>query len=352
MYTTDLYYRDPKQAKKRYVQIVCVILVLVSGLRNVGVGEDTYNYYLDYHRTSNVPWQDLLSDLLSRYRSGEEIGYPIFVKATQFISENFTVYLLIVAALFYLSLGKFINSNTPSLASAILALTIFYVLFFYVFSMTAIRQSLAMAATMICYEFIKRKKLIPYILILILASTIHKSILIFLPFYFICRLKNTKFIFPLVLILFPIIMVLRSTVGVFIINFGGYEVYDQYEGAGTFTFTTIFLFVSAAALFRQKLILQNSPGNIHYYHAFAFALVLLPLSWISPVLLRVTMYFSIFMILLIPQLIASYKTFSVAFPKHLLRAAILVLFLMYSRTVYTKEYRFFWEEVKLGENYE
>lgn len=356
-YSSKLYETNKHTAKKRYIQGVCFILILISGLRNVSVGEDTYGYYLNYQEIEKTPWKVLFTDLLNYLTSGEgkDVGYPIFVKATQIISSNFQFFLLFIACFFYFILGDFVNKNTRKLTDAIIAFTIFYVLFFYVFSITAIRQSLTLAATLFCFELIKKKKILPFLIIIFLFSLIHKSVLVFIPFYFLCRLKNTKFVFTLVLVLFPVIMIFRNYLTFFLIGIGGYEEYEEFKGAGTFTFTAIFIFISIVALLKRKIILKQNPVNINYYNAFAVSLLLLPLSWINPSLLRITMYFSVFMILLIPEIIQSFQTISVRIRRNLVVVSVMILFLLYFKANYSKEnsdYRFFWEEIKLGKNYE
>lgn len=339
--------------KNNYIKVICVIFILLSGLRNLGVGEDTYGYYLDYENTKLISWNDLFYNLIQFYQNneGKDVGYPIFVKFTQIFSDNFQVYLFLVAIIFYFSFYNFLNKNTNRIIDAFLALIIFYVLFFYVFSITAIRQSLALAATFYCYELIKKRKLLLFLGILLLTSLIHKSVLIFIPFYFLCNIKNTKWIFPTTLLIFPLIMVFKNQLTFFLLGLGGYEDYEEFDGAGTLNFTIIFLMICIFTLYRKKELLKHDASNIHYYNAMACALVLLPLSWFNPALLRITMYFSIYMILLIPKAINSLNKIPFKGRREIVRWAVIVLFILFIRTNYTKEYRFYWEPIKLGENY-
>ena len=102
-YSSKLYETNKHTAKKRYIQGVCFILILISGLRNVSVGEDTYGYYLNYQEIEKTPWKVLFTDLLNYLTSGEgkDVAYPIFVKATQIISSNFQFFLLFFTSTIY-----------------------------------------------------------------------------------------------------------------------------------------------------------------------------------------------------------------------------------------------------------
>ncbi len=232
---------------------------LFSGLRNVGVGDDTYGYYLGYVEIQSTSWNQLFFDFIQYFKTGEgkDVGFPLFVKATQLISTQFQFFLIFVAVFFYAFFSNFLKKNCTTLIDVVLSFTIFYVLFYYIFSMTSIRQSITLAITLYCYEFVKKKRIIPFLLLLLLFSTIHKSILIYIPFYFLCRLKSTKYLFPIVLISFPIIMTFKNTITFFLLGVGGYDEYEEFDGAGTFTFTAIFLLISFVAYFRREKILET-----------------------------------------------------------------------------------------------
>jgi transmembrane protein EpsG len=79
------------------------------------------------------------------------------------------------------------------------------------------------------------------------------------------------------------------------------------------------------------------------------------MAWIHPALLRITMYFSIFIILLIPEIIQNFQQYSFKLRRGLTVISVGILFVLFIKNNYSNdksEYRFFWEEVKLGKNYE
>lgn len=344
------------KAKTTYIFIICSVMLLISGLRNVAVGEDTYAYFLTFNEVKNTSWSQTLNEISDYYSSGlgKDPGYTLFQKILQIISTDYTVYLLIVSSIFHLSLAKFINDNTAKLSDATIALLIYFVLFFSVFSITALRQSIALAITMHCYKYVKEKRLLPFLFFILMGSMIHRSILVFIPFYFLCQIKYTKYLFSLVLLLFPLFLWQKATLSAYLISLGGYEEYEAFDGAGTYVFTGIFIFISLIALVRRKYILKKDMQFKNYYNAFSIALVLLPLSWVHPALLRITMYFSIFMLLFIPEILRTFDTTSVKFRRGLMVGATVLLIGLFLQSAYRKnlEYKFYWEEMKLGKNYE
>ena len=346
---------DNDKIRKKYIRIICFIMIFHAGLRNVAVGSDTYQYFQLFEDVKTTSWSSIYDDLINYYRFGigKDIGYLYFEKTIQIFTNEFQIFLFVVAIIFFSSLGNFIYRNTSRLNDAVLAFIIYFVMFYNVFSISAIRQSLATAAALYGYELIKKKKLIPFLLLIVIASLIHKTVLIFLPFYFIAHLKKEKIFLILTFLAFPIVFIYRNSLADYFKVAAGYNDYDQFEGAGTYNFTAFFLLISVIALLRRKLIVMN---NIHaraYYFAFGLVLILLPMSWIHPAALRITMYFSLFMLLLIPEILNSFNTVSPKFRRNLYVWTILFFIFLFIQSNGNNpiSYGFFWEEMALGENY-
>lgn len=339
--------------RKRYIKLICFILILQSGLRNVAVGSDTYQYFRIFEGLKTTSWSVIFKSISDYYQLGlgKDPGYLIFQKTIQIFTGEYQIFLFVIAIIFFTALGNFIYRNTNRLSDAILAFVIYSVLFYGFFSITGVRQTLATAATLFGYELIKRKKLLPFIILILLASTIHKSALVFLPFYFIVQIKNPKYLFAGVLILFPILMIFRNSLSEFFQIIGGYYDYVEYEGAGTFTFTLMFIVLSITAWWRRKYILNINTKD--FYIAFALALLFLPLTWVNPNGMRVVQYFSIFMLVLVPAILYSFQAISVKVRKDIYRVTVLILLILFLQSNWNNPnpYGFFWEEMRLGENY-
>jgi hypothetical protein len=354
---TEVYKSNSNAAsvRKKYIGIICFILILQSGLRNVAVGADTYSYYLWFEEIKTTSWKMVCQSFLDYYQLGvgKDPGYDVFLKLIQIVTDKYQIFLLMIAILFFTTLGNFIYKNTTRLSDAILAFVIYAVLFYSFFSITGTRQTIATAATLFGYELIKRKKVVPFLIVILLASTIHKSSLIFIPFYFIARIKNPKYLYRIVLVLFPLFMIFKNNMGDYLKVLGGYEEYDQLKDTGTYTFTAMFLLISIVALWRSKIILKFNANSQYYYNAFAIALLFIPLTWINPNAMRIVQYFSIFMLLFIPEIIFSFQVVSQKLRRDLSRVTIILLILLFIRASLSNEipYGFFWEEMRLGNNY-
>ncbi len=341
--------------RKLYIIIICLLLILQSGLRNVAVGPDTYGYYMAFEKIKSMSWLEVFESFKQYYQLGEgkDPGYLIFQKTIQLLISDYQLYLIMVAVILFYSLGTLIYRNTLYISEAMFAFVLYSVLFYGVYSITSLRQSIAAAATFWGFELIKRKKLLPFILILLIASTIHKSVLIFLPFYFFANYKKTKFIYSAAVLVFPLVMIYRRPVAYIIALVSGSENYMQFAlsdyKAGTPTFTVFMILVVIFGWIFMKNALKLKPSLSRVYNAMALAFVLTPLTWVDPSLMRVVIYFSIFMLLFIPQVI---DTATLGNQK--VRTAIYVgvyIILIFLVIRGGGEYKFFWQEMQLGENY-
>lgn len=348
-------FKDSDSNRKKYIQLISFILILQSGLRNVAVGSDTYSYFLSFNDSIRSSWQDVSQIVIDYYSYGigKDPGYSVFEKLVSSVTAEYQVYLMLIAIIFFVALGNFIYKNTTRLIDAILAFVIYSVLFYHFFSITGHRQTIATAAALYGFELIKRRKLIPFLILIGLASTIHKSVLLFIPFYFIAQISKPKLFFRAVLVLFPIIMVFRNSLSTYLKVLGGYEEYGINEAAGTATFTAMFLFISIVALLRSKVILKNNKKAQQYYNAFAIALLFLPLTWVNPSAMRVVQYFSIFMLLLVPEIIYSFQAVSPRVKRDLTVFTIIVLIALFLKSNWNNpnDYGFFWQDMALPHNY-
>ena len=342
-----------KSFRKEYIFIISVVLILESGLRNWAVGADTYAYYLGYEETRLYSWSFIQQITLNYYVHGigKDPGYVAFVKLSQYVLPHYQLFLLSIASIFFLSLANFIYKNTERLSDAVYAYVLYSCLFFGFFSLTGHRQTIATAAALYGYELIKKRKMLTFFLLIILASSIHKSVLIFLPFYFIAPLKETVLFCWGGLLLFPLLMVFRTQFSQILKDMSGYGEYGIYEGANTSTFTLMLLLVTVVSLWRIKIVLLENEKIRPVYNAFIFAVYFTPLTFVNPSAMRVVQYYSIFMLLLLPSVINSFTVESKSTGRVVYFMSLsLLVFLFINANMYS-EYKFFWQTMEFGENY-
>ena len=182
------YYKQPK--KKIFIIIVSFQAILISGLRGLSIGADTQTYSeLFWYYCKDASWKDIANAIKNFLLGGDyncrDMGYYICTKLFGGIIPSYRVYLFFVITVFMSGIGFFFYKYSPDLC---LSYVVFDSFMFQFYGLTGIRQVLATClVTFVGYELIRKKKLVPFLLICLFAATIHMTCIIFIPFYFVCN---------------------------------------------------------------------------------------------------------------------------------------------------------------------
>lgn len=176
------------------------------------------------------------------------------------------------------------------------------------------RQYLAMTFYLIAIDFIYSKKFIPFVLIILLASTIHSSVLVTLPTYLFCYInvkfsKRTIFIlcflsvvwFFLATIIFKELFLNLISLDVF----KGYERYSNNPGEYEYT---IGVYVRFIIFFISLFNLHKLSPRIRLFALLNFInFLLFPLFSFSILVSRIACYFGLLSVVIYPCLVQSIK---------------------------------------------
>ncbi|MEG1993770.1 MAG: EpsG family protein [Oscillospiraceae bacterium] len=176
-----------KHRKGIYLGIVFLILASLSAIR--------YEVGFDYSFTYVPGWRQVLDTPFSEFNKlYHEKGYVLLEYLISLVTENFQAIFIstsiILVALPIILICKYA-------ADKIWGVFLYYSIGLYYCSMNFIRQSIAAFIFAFAVVFAKKKKIIPYMLLVILASTFHKSALLMIPFYFILQIRITKLVLVL-----------------------------------------------------------------------------------------------------------------------------------------------------------
>ena len=273
-----------------YFVIITFYMILLLTIRHDYVGTDTENYRVIFNYVRD---NDLKSALLFT-----NPGYVIFNKLLAILNADFRVLLFIQASI-YIGSTSYIIKKYSSMPA--LSYFIFMTFGYFVFATTK-RQAIAISLTMIAFEQIKKKNFKLYIMFILLAITFHISALIFIPAYWIDKfIFNNKTIF-LIAILTTMIFVFRNELGLFALSLNRNE-YEITQTGGYLLLLFYFAFLVLGFFYNKNFIINNPDNKILLYF-LAATIALIPVSKIHPAFFRITNYYSIFIILYIPNLIA------------------------------------------------
>ena len=169
--------------RKNYVIAATVIMIFLSGLRHENVGNDTFVTMMKYEYYSEIPWRYILEDFWIKYSNpnsdtGKDPGEEIFDKLISYVVPDSRGFLIAIAIFVITSIGIFINKHARTLHSVMFTY-IFYAMMFYPYiPNSAARQSLALGIVLFAYTLLMKNKRIEFVILLLLASTLHKSSLI------------------------------------------------------------------------------------------------------------------------------------------------------------------------------
>ncbi len=268
-------------SKNVFVIYSCILLLLVAIFR-FDVGYDYQAYYLS--ATSLYEDFDEHYELLSRLliQLSRCVGIPCLV----FILFGIPTYLLMF----------FVCSKTKDFQLSFFG----YVFLFLLDSFGLIRQALAMSIIMCAILCIYRKQLLLYILLCVVASLFHTSALVMLPAYFIYHYISFKFMFFLCL---SIILCFNKLMSFLLDN----DIYTYYLNNIEVFRGGSFIRWFYICIYLILYVLSYSNNSLKYTRS-SFV-VILP-SLIFPFLFggalggRVSSYFYLFFLFLIPQILS------------------------------------------------
>lgn len=210
---------DASESKKNlyFGLIAFLILFFLSGFRNPNLYNDT-PMYVDYYKSlKSIGFIKL--DLNHRF----ELGFQLLSQLIfNFISSSPLIFLIITSAIIQFSNILFFKKY-----SKILWFSIFlYIGFtYYFFSVSAIRQALAISVFNLALYFLINKKFIYYYVLIVFASQFHTSslILLFFPAIYLVKI-NWYFIIGYIISTLFIYLFLEDLLQFFFHNFSNYGV--------------------------------------------------------------------------------------------------------------------------------
>ncbi len=245
-----------KFGREIYCFLVWAVLTFVSAVR-YDVGHD-YNQYGKWY----MSYQRLSVDELKYVQ--QEKGFIIPTKLLSEVESWYQPMFIIIAVLLITAIMLYIYkcSDKPYLS-------VFFFLTFGLFfnSLNFMRQMLAALIILYSFRYIRNKQFLRFLVLVLLASSIHVSVLVLIPFYFILRIKMDWF----TLGLYGGVTVLILIFSNYILEIVTEIAYKEYDPATTVHLTkgtnpiyAVFfaVFFLLAFLFRKKLCEKDSHNNL------------------------------------------------------------------------------------------
>lgn len=305
--------------KNIFTFILVLALALLSGTRYQLGGYDYRNYEYMFQLAPTLNNFNVADYIKAHGLIGSDIGWTLINSVTKSLGFNFYGLTVIVAFFFWFSLYFVLKGYVQNL-------NIFVVIAVYKYlldvSFIYMRQSVAVALFAISLNFILKRKILPYMLIILFAATIHFSAIILFPIYWINKIKITKtrlewytFIFSMSFILVILHVDISSLFSVFshFISGSGSQKVSEAAAGNLYGDTNIissvlhlveFLIVDIFLIKKFNVVDLNNDKQTLMIKLFMLLLPIYSIFAGSPIMVRYGFYFIFTYIVIIDLLIS------------------------------------------------
>lgn len=174
-----------KNWKKIYCWMVFIPLVLLMGLRSRYVGGvDTDWYFIpNFQKICNYS----MEHVLAYYgRDGKDFVFYFMTKLFTYINQNPYTYIFVISLVITSSYCLFVYRYSQN---PVISFIVYFALGYYTAGFQLLRQVLAVSVLLYAYPHLLKRKPIPFVLLVLLASGFHSTALIFLIAYPLVNMK-------------------------------------------------------------------------------------------------------------------------------------------------------------------
>lgn len=277
-----------------------IVYFFIAAFRGYRVGCDTYTYYYGFMDASKA---ESLSEYMDRFSESErkDYFYNAFIWLMRQLTDNFTWVLVIVAALFAITFWRLIYKYSKDPCLSIIFILAFNI---YQFTLTGIRQTIAISLLILAYERINKNKYISCVLLILIAAQFHKSAYIFL-IILLLKFVKIKYNSLLAMALTALAtLIFRNRIASLLmplVEDRGYSL--SLSGGGEtmlFVIFAIFVFCVVVLLMNKNNIIEKYSFEICISFMALFFEILVPTQ---NIFFRLAFYFLVFFSLLLPNVI-------------------------------------------------
>lgn len=322
------------------IRLFWLLVFSILVLRSTDIGIDLENYEHIFGFIEQSSWSGALA-------RSPEVGWSFMNKLIAEAGGDFRWVIVISAAL---SIWWVSKAYVKYSDDASLSIALFVSLSCFVFLFSGLRQSIAISIGFVAFEYTRKKKLIPFLIIVFVAMLFHMSafmLLIMYPLYYV-RIKKhwLMWVIPLMLLFYVANDQIFSILGSLLSKFTDYDVTIGRTGSVTALILFMIYTVFAFLIPEESELDADTVGMRNF---LLLAVVLQMFAPLHTIAMRMNYYYISFIPLLIPRIIqhSSEKWRQVAvFARYVMIAFLVVYFFMNAPTDNVLEifpYEFFWE---------
>lgn len=319
-----------------YLGFIFIIILILYLYKDNSVFPDLPEYFALLKNSEYVKWNEISN--LSTYSYGDkfEVGWCILTKFIASISVSNSLLIFVVSSVILYAYLKTFKQYSICIWFAIV---LFMLVRFYN-TCFVLRQNLAVALCILSIPYIEKRKLFPFLLMLLLAWSIHQTSIVFLILYPLYRITfNRKYIIGFcvaILFITSLFHILIPYIGMFLHGYESYLDMGRYDGGSNATS----LYISVFVLLFVYLMYNNSSKSINAFEQLTLhaLLIIVGISFIklgfSGTIGRVADYFGIFTLLGISNACAKLKETKIVRPVIIIAVIVLYAYIAKQKLTY------------------
>ena len=308
--------------------VIFTILFLLSAFR-INVGND-YGTYVEFmHRLYTDKY-------IADAGVPTEWGFNLLARVIYALSggEN---YILIFAIYAFVTIFFFLIAIRDLSVDFGLSFLLFMTFGYYFQSFSTVRYYMALALALYAMKLVNERRWIPFVILVLLGSGFHKSLLVILPLYFLASFAWKKWSYAALLAACISCIFLKDFYMKILVKlYPSYEGTEYLAGSG-FSWINIIrcLAVLALSLYCYRECVKDDRAGTFYFQMNIGALALYLFGSFLPIVSRIGYYLTVSHIVFVPMLIHSIKDVKI---RRLIYAALIAISIMYFALYLRKAY--------------
>lgn len=308
--------------KTKQCILIAIVLSLIPLFHNISYSTDLTRYVIKYNQ---LHWQSI-SDLFTK-GSKDPFFYAI-AKVTSSLGIHSEGWMYLISACFCICLAIFMYNYSANIMMSVLALFALY----FGFTITGLRQTIALAAVLISYKYIMEQNLLKFAISVAIASLFHSTAILFAPAYFVANVKFGKKQYLWIALTVLPVMLFSGQIRQLIYRFAWSEALRGYASSEIGLTWSGYIIHLSMLLFSMLMLKNDDKDNLtvqimqKFFNCMIVGLVGYSFSTIIAESFRIAMYYSIGEIVVLPSVIGSIKNRNNRF---IIGAAISLLLLIY-----------------------
>lgn len=285
-----LYDRKQKsEAKERIFWVACSLLITLYAVQGIGSSPDFENYFKQFRDIREASWIGLIN-------YDWELGFVYLIKLIISLFYYPRAVILCLALVIQIPIFVWIYRESPM---PITSIVVFIAMGFWCTAMGIYRQWCANSILILSYRFIKQRDVKRFLILIAVAALFHRTSVVFAIVYFVYNCKISKKLIAWSLVLSLGLAVAGKPIMDVLNLFARIPVEQSFNGGITLYCVLWVLMILSYCLLSERL---EEPQIKLPVIMLLVAATVQSVSFTFPLWSRVTWYFSISTVLLIPQL--------------------------------------------------